>query len=395
MSDDLEVTATVTVTASRSAARQPRAIVQINGTAIPQAIPTAAATTLSGWISWEVSSNGFYEADTFRVSFAASALPQTNDSAWFATQREAYVSIYAGFPQNPDSPNIAELTQLIYGRIDEVHYDPAQRIIECTGRDLTAAFIDAKIASGYPNQTSSKVAEQLAAVHGLGSIVKPTSIKVGNYYDNDQVQLQASRSEWDLLAYLARREGFVVYVAGQLLHFEPDPTNTADPYPINWKPPSSETDSPTCNVIELSFSRSLTVGKGIAVTARSPNFDTGRPVVQSYPSNAKGTQAGKAGPFGDVQNFYFTMAAGASPVQVQAFAKAQYDAIIAHEMKMAARMPADDILTMQMPIRVQGTGTAFDQIYFPRKIERQMNIDDGYVMTVEAQNVNTDSTPPE
>lgn len=76
-----------------------------------------------------------------------------------------------------------------------------------------------------------------------------------------------------------------------------------------------------------------------------------------------------------------------------AFAKARYDAIIAHEMKMTARLPGDNLLSITTPIRVDGTGTSFDQTYFARSITRQMNADDGYVMEVAAQNVNQDISP--
>src|SRR5581483_6817708 len=286
-----------------------------------------------------------------------------------------------------------ELQSLIYGRVDEIEYDPAQRLITLTGRDLTAVFIDNKIASQYTNQTSSDIALTLAALHNLNATVAPTQTKVGTYYEQDQVQLQANRSEWDLLAYLARREGFVVYVQGTTLFFQPDPTNTNEPYEIGWIAPDVATQAPISDALEIKFSRALTVAKGVAVTARSANFDAGRPIVQSYPSSAKTIQAGKASPFGEVQNYFFTMAPGHSALEVEAFAKAQYDAIVAHEMKLSARLIADNVLTTQIPIRIRGTGTAFDQIYYARKIEREMSLDEGYVMSVEAQNVNPDSSP--
>src|SRR6185312_15026296 len=129
MADDLE---TITVTSSRlpdGEVRHPRAIVKLSGTAV------------DGWISWEVTSNTFYEADTFRVSFAVSDLPPANDANWFSTQKELFVEIFAGFPSNPDKPDPSELKSLIYGRVDEMDFDPLQATINLTGRDLTAVFI--------------------------------------------------------------------------------------------------------------------------------------------------------------------------------------------------------------------------------------------------------------
>ena len=60
---------------------------------------------------------------------------------------------------------------------------------------------------------------------------------------------------------------------------------------------------------------------------------------------------------------------------------------------MSAHLPADNYLTISAPISVQGTGTPADQIYYPRLITREMSIDEGYSMTVEAQNTSGDETP--
>jgi phage protein D len=375
-------TVTVTSSAASTSVRRPRAIVKLSGTAV------------SGWINWTVSSNSFYEADTFRVTYAVTLLPPSNDANWFSTQKELFVEILAGFPTDPDNPDESELKSLIYGRVDDIEYEPAECVIHLTGRDLTAVFIDSKITDQYVNQTSSQIIQTLVAKHaGLTAVVTATKAKAGTYYDTDQVQLQASRSEWDLMAYLARKEAFVVYVAGTQVFFQPDPTGTGSAYDIVWQPPDDVNGYPTSNTQELNFSRSLTVAKGISVTARSSDFTTGKPVVQSYPSNPKAIQAGKASPFGSVQTYYFNMSAGHGSVAVEAFAKSQYDSIVSHEMKINARLPGDNLLTIQTPITVSGTGTAFDQVYYPRLITREMSLDDGYEMTVEAQNVNPDIQP--
>jgi phage protein D len=381
--DDSGETVTVSSRAPEGASvRQPRGIVRLNDTAV------------AGWIDWTVSSNTFYEADTFRVSYAASLLPEANNANWFSAQKELFVEILAGFPTDADNPDPSELASLIYGRVDEIEFDPVERFITLTGRDVTAAFIDSKITDQYVNQTSSQIIQTLVAKHaGLEAVVTATKTKAGTYYQKDQVQLQASRSEWDLMAYLARKEAFVVYVQGKQVFFQADPTDESDPFDIVWQPPNDVVGYPVANVSQLTFSRSLTVAKGITVTARSPNRKTGKPTVQSYPSNPKAIQAGKASPFGDVQTFYFNMSADHSPTEVESFAKAQYDAIVSHEMKMRARMPADTALSTKRPIRVQGTDTAYDQIYYARQVVREMSLDQGFEMTIDAQNVHSDIQP--
>lgn len=391
----------ITVTAARAGAlpkgRQPRGVVQLG--------PVGALTDVPGWTSFSVSNNSYYEADTFKITYAASALTSTKvegiavgiDANWFSEQTEIFAQIYAGFPQDPANPQTSELTNLIYGRIDDIAYNPKTEEISLTGRDLTAVFIDNRISDQYKNKTSSQIATLLAKSHGLDtSNITATKTLAGTYYTRDQVMLASDRSEWDLLALLAREEGFVIFVNGNSLFFEPDPrpTDADDPYTITWTPKTSTNGSPVSTVVDINFSRSLTVAKGISVTARSPNTSTGRAVVQSYPSSPKSIGAGKSSPFGTVQQYTILLPAGLSPTKVAAAAQKAYENIISHEMKMTASMPADDVLDVSTPIMVRGTGTAFDQLYFPRLITRVMDADnEGYRMTVEAQNTSGSETP--
>lgn len=410
--DDTQVgdLATVTVASSnsKSAVRHPRAIIKVGD--------ATSGQSATGWINWTVTNNSFFEADTFRVSFAITAfqIPSgtqgtttnfdtgtTSDGSvedalsWLFAQTELFAEVLSVVnPTNPDNPDPSEMQSLIYGRVDDIEFDPFQRTLNLTGRDLTAVFIDSKVSDQYVNKTSSQIAQILAAKHpGMTAVVTPTKTRAGTYYEKDQVLIQASRSEWDLLCYLARKEAYVVYVSGRTLYFQPDPTDTDNPYSIVWQPPNDTVGYPTANVQELTFQRSLTVAKGITVTARSANRTTGKPTVQSYPSNPKAIQAGKASPFGNTVAYSFTMGPDHTPTEVQAFAKAKYDAIVQHEMKMTARLPADQLMSIARALQVSGTDTPFDQLYYPRIITREMSLDEGYEMTVEAQNVNPDTNP--
>lgn len=392
MSTPIEELPEITVTAQslvRSHGRRPRALIRLG---------TYPGVIVPGWISWSVSNNSYYEADTFRITFAAKRLPAAYNANWFSTQKEVFAEILAGFPQDPTNPQPAELTSLIYGRIDNINLNPRDGLITVTGRDLTAAFIDNKIADTFPGKTASDIAIKIANNRGITPQVVATGTNVGAYYNNDQVSLTANTSEWDLLCLLARDEGFVCFVSGQspsngapALYFEPDPRNSANPYVIQWVPNSNGT--PQANVKGITFDRSLTVAKGITVTAISPSTSRKTPVKQSYPSSPKSIGAGKSSPFGTTQPYLFYLEPNLTPVQVQTIAKKKYDDIISHEMKMTAHLPATDSVGISAAISVQGTGTAFDQTYFPRLITREMDIDGGYNMTVEAQSNSGDITP--
>ncbi|MGA3803681.1 hypothetical protein ACI2VP_05295 [Ralstonia nicotianae] len=358
--------------------RQPRAIVKVAGIQVP------------AWISWEVNNNTFYQADTFRVSFAASALPAETDANWFSDQKEAFVEILSGFPADPTSYSETDLDSLIYGRVDDVEYDPVSTLLTLTGRDLTAAFIDAKTTIQYQNLTSSQIAAQLAANHGLTASGPATTAPAGTFYAYDRVSMTDQRSEWDLLTWLAQQEGFVCYVAGKVLHFEPRPPAPAEPYELRWT--VGDNGLPLANVQDLRVSRSLTVAKGITVVVRSWNAKQSKGFVAYYPSKGKSTQAGAASPFGNTQVYSVTRG-GLDQAAALALAQQMHHEITQHEMKLRARLPADNILTQTAMVRMSGTGTAFDQDYFVDGITRSMSLDEGYVMEVSAKNISPETVP--
>ena len=136
---------TANVGPATSAARAPRALVRLG---------TFPGVIVPGWKSLSVSNNSYSEADTFRIEFAASALPASNNANWFSTQKEVFAEILDGFPQDPTNPQAGELDSQIYGRVDDIVYNPRDGLITVTGRDLTAAFIDSKISDQFQNQTS-------------------------------------------------------------------------------------------------------------------------------------------------------------------------------------------------------------------------------------------------
>jgi phage protein D len=458
--------------------QSPRAIVKVAGIAVP------------GWIRWSVQENTFYQADTFRVQFAAQELPHETDVAWFSAQAEAFVEVFAGFPDDVKNFSETGLTSLIYGRVDDVDYDPVNATLTLTGRDLTAAFIDAKVTIQFQNMTSSQIASQLAISHGLSYSGPVTKTVAGTYYAYDRVSMTDQRSEWDILTWLAQQEGFNCYVKGKTLHFAPQPTDesvtapidktalqaeldqitaawdsqidkskalvasakdsdadlasiahiltaaaladekkliqnkvdearqiesdadakyrarseqlksqldapaqrseTSVAYELRWE--LDENGNPTANVMDLKVSRSLTVAKGITVVVKSWNAKQSKGFTAYYPSRGKGVQAGKASPFGNQQTYSLTRG-GLDQAGALALAQRTHAQITQHEMKLWARLPADDVMTRTTMVRLTGTNSKFDQDYFVDTINRSMSVDDGYVMDVSAKNINPESVP--
>ncbi len=49
-------------------------------------------------------------------------------------------------------------------------------------------------------------------------------------------------------------------------------------------------------------------------------------------------------------------------------------------------LPGDSVLTTSLQVQVVGSGTAFDQTYWPVSVRRTLSMDQGYVMTLTAKN---------
>ena len=358
-----------------SIARQPRGMVKVGG------------TPMLGWFSFEVDNNTFYQADTFRVEFVVSQLPSDRGMDWWSTQTEVFVEILAGFPLDPSNFTATDLDSLVYGRVDEIEFDPVAGTLSVSGRDLTSYYIDTKTTQQWVNHTASQIATELAQSHNMTPVVTKTTKKAGSYYQIDNVLVTNQHSEWDLLSYLAAKESMVVYAKGQELHFEPKADKATDPYLLQWQAPTSVNGFPVFNGKSLRISHNLSVAKGVVVWVQALNVKTGRAFSVAYPSNkAKGTKPGQASPSAQVYTFRMRGKEMTDDAALQ-YAQAKHKEITQHEVRLAATIPADNILKATSVLKLVGTNSAFDQIYYPDAITRRMSVTDGYSMSFTAKNI--------
>ncbi|MDE1915008.1 MAG: hypothetical protein KGJ57_05015 [Sphingomonadales bacterium] len=358
-------------------ARRPRGAVRLNGVLVP------------GWESWEVDNNVYRAADTFSVSFAVGALPAAYGANWFSQQTGIQCEIFANEdPADPDNYSPAESERLILGQVDDINFSPVAGTITITGRDLTAWFIDTKTNEGYLNKTASQIATLLASRKGLTPVVTATTTLAGTYYNQNHISLTQERSEWDILCELARFEDFDVFVTGKELHFQPKPADTGERYAIVWTPPSDAFGSPDANVINFDHDRSLTIAKGVVVKVTSWNSGRKRKFTAVWPRGASTTKPGQSGASSPI--VYPKNYPGLTQDGCLQRAQMIYRQITQHMMKLSADLPADNLLTCSNIVQVRGTGTAWDQDYYPDSVKRSMSVGEGYRMTVTAKNISAD-----
>jgi hypothetical protein len=352
-------------------ARLPRGAVRLNG------------KLFSGWERWEVANNAHRSADSFAISLASALLPPGYGIDWFAAQTAITVEIFANTA--PDDPNNYQPTladRLILGQVDDIDFDPVRGLLTLTGRDFTAQLIDTSVSVGYLNQTSSQIAATLAARHDLTPVITQTTTPIGTFYNQNHISLTQQRSEWDLLTELAGFENFDAFVIGEELHFEPRPDpSDAERYSIDWQPAGTTTTVSGANVTTLRLERSLTLARGVSVTVQSWHARLGKRFTATWPQWDTDIVSGTA-PLA-----YSFIAAGLTQDQCQQIARSRYQDIAQHMMRLSAELPGDDVLDCRMILTVNGTGTSWDQDYFPDIVRRSMSVADGYRMSVSAKNV--------
>ena len=316
-------------------------------------------------------------ADTYRVVLSSTAQPPGSNPDYWSTGAFDQIGISIGFEDEA-------AVQHILGQVDDIEYDLTGRTITLSGRDLSAPFIDTKTAEKFQNQTSSEIAQTLADRHGLGYDVEETDTKAGTYYNIDHTLLTQEQSEWDLLIFLAEQEGFDVWVSGNTLYFQPSPITTNPAYVIEWSEPGDGTVQ--SNATFLKLGRSETLAKDIEVHVLSFNQKGQESILGVAKAfGAKRARAGKA-------QLYTFRRPNLTRDQAQQLAQSLLADITRHEMTLNASLPGDNILTTRTMVNLVGTGTAWDQLYYPDSVTRRLSLAEGYRMDVRAKNHSTQST---
>ena len=321
--------------------------------------------------------NAHFAADTWRAEFASTAMGAFGASYWGASEYDR-VELYAWL----DDGGALARFPMITGQVDEAEYDPTNRKLTLSGRDLSAALIDARTSEKFQNKKAHEIAQALALRHGLDSNVTPTATLAGRYYQIDHASLTREESEWDLLCYLAEREGFDVWVRGETLYFHPPVQETQPPYELTWADPGA--GSPASNCKTLALSRSQTLARGVEVKVRSWNQGQEKAFTAVARRSRKGVAISPADDTA-LQTYVYTVP-NLTREQATKYAQTMADKITRHERLLSAELPGDLELDSRSLVRLSGTGTSWDQTYYPESVTRRLSFSDGFTMSLRAKN---------
>lgn len=354
----------------RSAARQPRAIVLING------------QPAGGLLEFQVDANSTSQADTMSVRLSTHQM----GADWWSRVQAADMDVFVGFPRDSTRYSTDDLTRIVSGRLDDIQLDMLSNEVQIVGRDLTAALIDTKAVLQFTNKSSSYIAESFAREHGLTPKVTQTQRPTGAYYRDLRVSLINAKSQWDVLAFLAEREGFEVFVRGRELHFRPkEEIEKAEPFVIAWHPPKGERSHPISNAMTVNFRRNLTLARTIRVVGIVASSKSRFEVYAQRERVFNQVISPKLRLQAPPQQYVYSLPAMPRD-EAQKWVNSKLLELSRHEMILTAVLPGDMRLTSRTPILVTGTGTAFDQVYLPNSLVHSYSVEDGYTMRVDCRN---------
>ena len=313
----------------------------------------ADGVDLPGVLGADVWSNNYLAADRFHVRLAAGA-----GAMGIVDAPGVRLDLQVGLG--------GDWTSLVQGEADTVALDPIRGVMDLEGRDLSALLIDSRVDETFANQTSSEIAVLLAARHGLAAAADRTETLVGRYYQSEHDrttmgQFSRAISEWDLLAYLAQREGFDLFLEGDALWFGAGGTEAI-------------VEVGVADCLGLQMEHALGMQRAIEVTVRSWDQRGGEAVVQT----ARGGGGGRAWRHSVVRP-------NLPPDEAQRLAERTLADLVRHERTVRMTMPGELSITPRRRVALVGAGPDWDRVYGVREVSRHVDVRHGFTQRVSLQ----------
>jgi phage protein D len=316
-----------------------------------------------------VTTSAHQSADTFSASFALSSLPASADANYWSSTAPLPASIEATNDQL-SSPWV----ELISGQVDSVEMDLVDGTLHLSGRDKTAAMIDAKTNEKWINHSAADIVNDIAGRHGLSAVITGAADKAGLTYVEDFNDLTDQDSEWNVLVRLAQREGCIAFVKGSKLYFQPMDQAGAT-YTLSYVPPSAAGPAQG-NFTRLTCTRRLTLAKTVSVKVTTWQQKQKKSVTSEYQS---------AGTDSALLQYEYRIP-NMTKAQADTAAQNRLNENTSHERSIEVDAPGDVSIDPTMTLQLSGTGTAFDQQYLISEIEHRFTMSEGYRMSISVRN---------
>jgi len=324
-----------------SEVRAPLAQISLGGAAIP------------GVLAVDIYSNNHFSADRFVIRLAAKLAPP---GALQVLGQQLEIAI-----------SLNEVSRsLLVGVVDTVGFDPTTGLVSVEGRDLSALFIETQIDETFANRTASEIASMFAGRHGLAALVDQTTTAVGRYYQSEHNrvtlgQFAKTTTEWDLLAFLASREGFDLFLDGSTLRFCAAAPDVMVGLTVG-------------DCLKMDLEQSVALGRPMTVTVKSWNSRAAETTVATAIATGLGT------PWARTITRPNLTQDDAQRLATRTIADARR-----HVWTANVLMPGELMMTPRSQVSISTTGSAWDRTYAVSQISRHLDVKRGFTQRVTLQ----------
>lgn len=366
-----------------SAVRRPRGVVRINGVLAP-------------FLSATVTNRTHFSADIWQVELEPWKQPGDFGLRFWSDIDDAQVEVLFGLlepgvrPPVPLQPE--NLTSLVLGQVDDIDIEPNDGRLLISGRDLSARLIDARTTNRWPNQTASQIVTDIAEKYDLTPDVTPTTTPAGQFFKAAYSHLSRETPLWDIIVFLAEREGFDAYVKGTTLYFGP-PQAEEDPRPWEVFVERDTQGRHWSNVKRLSLRRSLTLSGETSVTVISHSPVTGKAVNAPWTRAGRHAARSSASGYAAKRQSIVIVKPNLTAEQALEYARRVAEDITKFERTIDFHAEGDLSLSVQRKIKLTGTESSFDQDYTVAEITWTLSPQAGLEMKVHAKNHDVSSSP--
>lgn len=331
----------------------------------PRAEATLAGVRLEGLLSIEVETNGYFQANTARVTVALGAL----QAEWPKLVAKGGITLKIGLSST--------LPTVFVGTVAIIEMDPISGTLMMACRDLGADMHENPARFKLMNYRADRVVERIAKRYNLKVETWGTTSTVGALLGEDGTTTVMSMTEWDYLSKLSIAEGRRLFIDGDTLYWLDDEDLRRSRYTLKWDSGSKVFRTPSSPVLDLRFTHNVDLGGSIEVSVKSWNVETEKLVVAATGRNRdrrkKKLRIDLSSP-------------NLSLAQAEARARKTLRDVVRHEVRLEFSAPADSELNLATIIKVEGVGNGYDQEFYPDMISRQWSLGDGYKMRVRAVN---------
>ncbi len=321
----------------------------------PEIRVTLQNVLLPGVLSVEIDNNNHFSADRFRARFVSSVVPLD-----LLHVPGAQIDIEIGSGDR--------WLSCIVGLIDTVSFDPSLGVVDVEGRDLSAQFIETQTDETFANRTSSEIATMFGNRHGLLVAADPTTTPIGRYYQSEHDRVALSQfgktlTEWDLLAFLALREGYDLFMSGRVLRFG---------FPLL----TGARQVRLGDCIGLHLGHAVGLARPVDVSVKSWNSKTGDAVTGHALSLG----------IGPVWQRRITRPNLSSADAQQQALRAIAD-LKRHEWTAVVTMPGELSLNARSVVQIVETKSQWDRLYSVTQISRRIDAKRGFTQALNLQGI--------